>query len=75
MSRSRRRTPIVGMTIADSDKSGKIIGHRRTRAAVRNAVASGVEDMPDYRLTENPCVYPKDGKQWIGDRHPALMRK
>lgn len=75
MSRSRRRTPITGIACADSEKADKQMGHQRTRVAVRCAMARDVEALPDRRQTENLYDYAKDGKQWLGDRHPKLMRK
>jgi hypothetical protein len=74
MSRSRRRTPIVGMTTAESDKPFKVAEHRRERRIVRSAIKAG-DDSPTVRLFGNPWASDKDGKQWLGDRHPDLMRK
>ena len=74
MSRSRRRTPIVGITKADSDKRDKALANRRHRRAVHMALADDIE-APDRREVTNAATFSKDGKQWIGDRHPELMRK
>ncbi|MEL4378367.1 hypothetical protein [Brucella cytisi] len=38
MSRSRKKTPITGITTADSDKAFKEAEHRRERRALRSAV-------------------------------------
>lgn len=75
MSRSRRHTPIVGMTNAASDKPAKVSGHRRTRAVAREMLARGDESPPPVEITENPWRAPKDGKQWLGRRRPELLRK
>jgi hypothetical protein len=72
MSKSRRRTPIIGMTMAESDKDGKRMANRRLRRQVRVALQ---EDREPALLREVSDVwtFPKDGKQWIDD--PKLMRK
>lgn len=75
MSRSRRRTPITGMTCADSEKADKQFGHQRTRVAIRCAMARDAEALPDRRGTENPWDYAKDGKKWRGNADAKLMRK
>lgn len=61
MSRSRRRTPIIGITTADSEKQDKRRANRSWRAAIRHAFS-------------DPWTMAKDGKKWVG-RLPALMRK
>lgn len=75
MSRSRRKTPITGMTCAKSEKADKQAAHRRTRVAARCMLARGDEAPPPVRLTENPWSYAKDGKRWCGRRNPRLLRK
>jgi CRISPR/Cas system Type II protein with McrA/HNH and RuvC-like nuclease domain len=74
MSRSRKKFPAGGNTVADSDRLGKSIAHRRTRRKARLAVLAG-EEPPSPRLTENPLDFPKDGKRWYGYGRPELMRK
>lgn len=74
MSRSRRRTPIIGKACAPSDKPAKVSGHRQARAALRSALVYDAE-APHRLEYGDPCIAPKDGKHWFGDRHPRLMRK
>lgn len=74
MARSRRKTPIVGIATADSEKAFKAREHRRERRSVATALAAG-EDPPEPKAFGNPWAGDKDGKQWIGDRHPHLLRK
>lgn len=75
MSRSKRSTPIVGDTTATTEKHDKALAHRRTHSAVRQTFAAGELEIPSLRKTENIWQYDKDGKHWIGDRFPELMRK
>lgn len=72
MTRSVRKTPIAGITIAESDKAYKVAEHRRERRAARQS--SDVQDFDgNYG---DPWKAPKDGKSWFSaERRPALMRK
>ena len=76
MSRSRKKTPIVGMTTMSSDKPFKRDEHRRERRAVRTLLNAGL-DGDDKRLHSkdygNPWKAPKDGKQYWPD--PRALRK
>jgi hypothetical protein len=74
MSRSRKKTPITGITAADSDKAFKEAEHRRERRAVRNAIKAG-EPIPDARLYGDPWDGEKDGKQWLNDQNSRYLRK
>ncbi len=74
MARSRRKTPIVGITTADTDKPFKTAEHRRERRAVKAAIKVG-EEPPTAKAFGNPWAAQKDGKQWLDDPLPELMRK
>jgi hypothetical protein len=79
MSRSRRKTPKVGLSTAASEKDDKAIAHRRARHAIKQALTAA--DDPDVVLAEpehprsGGWIFSKDGKRWIGRRRPKLMRK
>ena len=64
MSRSRKRTPICGITTARSDRAWKRRGHRSYRQCERQALHAG-RDVPDRRLCMNVWASDKDGKQWV----------
>ena len=66
MSRSRKRTPITGMTTAPSDKPFKRAEHSRERTAVRAALRQDREP-PPTRLYGDPALGLKDGKQYAPD--------
>lgn len=65
MSRSRRKTPISGITKAESDKWFKRSEHRRERRAVSTALISGEDDLPSPKQYGNPWRALKDGKSWF----------
>ena len=84
MSRSRRKTPIVGMTTSESEKEDKQRASRRARHALKRAVHSAVhtgvtDNVAPLTRGHHPksgrWIFAKDGKQWIGSRHPKLLRK
>jgi hypothetical protein len=76
MSRSCRKTPITGVTTAESEKAYKQQEHRRERAYVRDALRSGSEEVPGSKEFGNPWSGDKDGKVLFDPREqPELMRK
>ena len=74
VSRSQKKVPIVAMTAAESDKRYKMAEHRRERAAVRAALAHGVEPASP-RLFGDPCLSDKDGKQFVTGNPDRARRK
>lgn len=78
MSRSRKKTPIHGITTARSDKPYKSDEHRRERSNVRQIVRQ-TADGDDPRLHRdygNPWGGPKDGKVYrAAHRSIKDMRK
>lgn len=77
MSRSRRRTPIRGITTADSEKQDKRIANRKLRRKVRVAIRADAEgEMPARRQVSNPWCMDKDGKMRFDPaRYPRYLRK
>ena len=73
MSRSRRKTPIVGVTSAASDKRFKKAEHGRERAAVRVTIDQG-EEPPAAKQFGDPWKGEKDGKLYRPD-DPRHLRK
>ncbi|GFE65100.1 hypothetical protein [Litoreibacter roseus] len=75
MSRSRRKTPITGITKAESDKRFKKVEHKRARQKLKAADLTEYTQ-PDPKAFGNPWASDKDGKQRIDpDKFPDLMRK
>jgi len=79
MSRSRRKTPICGITTAGSDKWFKVSTHRANRARLRFLLAHGDYENAEVDPPYNDYNTPKDGKQILSKetikRIPKLMRK
>ena len=74
MSRSRRKTPIIGLC-ADTDKPFKVREHRRQRRAVAVALRIGA-DCPHPKEFGNTWASCKDGKMHLGsDAEARWMRK
>jgi hypothetical protein len=77
MSRSKRKTPIAGITAAQSEKADKQASHRKVRRRVRQ-LAEPTEGLllPLERELTNPWSMSKDGKSYFNPaKHPSLMRK
>jgi hypothetical protein len=76
MSRSRRHTPVTGITKSESDTRDKVLAHRRQRRRVRTALASGHAEIVTRRKAGDVWGVAKDGKQRFDPRRwPQLMRK
>jgi len=78
MSRSRRKTPIGGVTTAGSEKQDKRDYNRRYRRVAKQAVEAGDESrpLPILREHSDPWSMDKDGKMSFDPRKNArLLRK
>ena len=76
MSRSRRKTPVMGITKAESDTRDKVLAHRRQRRQVRTALASGVAEVIARRKAGDVWSVAKDGKsRFDPTQFPKLMHK
>ncbi|WP_374944940.1 hypothetical protein [Sphingomonas sp.] len=73
VSRSRRTSPIMPVTTAESEKAYKARAHRAERAAVRVSLSRGV-DPPSPRAFGDPWNGDKDGKRYR-DNAGDLLRK
>ena len=68
MSRGRRKTSIIGMTTATSDKPFKVDEHRAERHTVRATIKHSLDgdDRASYsKVYVNPWKAPKDSKQMV----------
>ena len=78
MSRSYRKTPVVGMTTASSEKQDKRDANRRIRRRIRSILSDDplTDELPRWRELSNPWAMAKDGKQRIDPAQcPKEMRK
>ena len=78
MARSRKKTPICGITTARSEKQDKRLANRKVRRAVKQVLATSVEPevLPHRRELTSPWTMAKDGKRWFdADRSPEELRK
>ena len=77
MSRSRRKTPIAGVTAAPSDKPSKAVSNRAHRLAVKHAVARDPETPPPtVHQALDRWSMAKEGKIRFDPREsPKRMRK
>lgn len=76
--RSKRKTPITGITTATSEKQDKRIANRQFRRCVKQLLDVDPETdiLPLEREISDIWLMDKDGKtRFDPDRHPDLMRK
>jgi hypothetical protein len=63
MSRSRRKTPVLGITTAKSEKQDKRIANRKLRRAVKQRLGYDPDGvLPALREVSNVWSMDKDGK-------------
>jgi hypothetical protein len=78
MSRSKRKTPIAGMTNASSEKWDKRQANRRIRRRVKESLAADpcADVLPDRRELSDAWTMAKDGKKWCDPRRfPGVLNK
>lgn len=78
MSRSRKKRPISGITLADSEKQDKRLANRKLRRRVNQtlAVDPEAEVFPHLREVSDPWTMAKDGRYWFDlHRFPGVIRK
>lgn len=76
MSRSKRKTPMRGITCCKSEKPEKKAWHRRFRAWCKQKLHKG-EDLgnKDHRNVSNPWAMGKDGKYYDLGWNDKELRK
>ena len=78
MSRSRKQTPVHGISLARSEKQDKRLYNRHIRRLIRILLRLNpeIEVLPHLREHSNPWAMDKDGKSRFNPvEHPELMRK
>jgi hypothetical protein len=77
MSRSRKKLPIVGNTVAKSEKQDKRQAHKAFRAKVRRVLSKDPESdlLPEEREVSDPYLFSKDGKQYVKTDQERARRK
>lgn len=75
--RSRRKTPVRGITSAESEKADKVASHRVYRRTLKQSIDRALEaPLPRERQLTNPWSMAKDGKtRFDPDKSPKLMWK
>lgn len=76
MTRSKRKTPVRGITTAPSEKSDKVVSHRKVRRTVRQIVADSDKLLPAEKELMSSHSMAKDGKaRFDPQSNPKLLRK
>ena len=75
MTRSRKRTPVFGITTAKSEKYDKRKANRRLRTKQKQAARQGNEVLPVLREVSDVWGFRKDGKRYRTKATRKEMRK
>jgi hypothetical protein len=78
MARSKRKTPIRGITTAESEKKDKQLAHRKYRRKMKTVFQQvpDAEILPHVRELSNPWSMSKDGKvRFDPKKYSKDMRK
>lgn len=77
MARSRRKTPIFGIASPPSEKEDKRQANRVLRRRLRETlrVTEEPEILPALREVSSTWLMSKDGKRYLSEAPPAMMRK
>lgn len=76
MARSRRKTPVTGMTTAVSEAADKAAWHRRWRRGEKQRMKVDPDAEPiTHHGYSNPWAMDKDGKQYWMEALPTMMGK
>lgn len=76
MGKSFKHTPVSGWACGESEKREKRFANRALRREARVRLMKDPDSvMPILNEVSQICTWPKDGRQWLGNRFPAAMRK
>lgn len=77
MARSRKKTPIRGLTSADSEKEDKRRANRKLRRSVRETLSqdSSLERAAEMREVSNVWSMGKEGKYYLNKAEQKDLRK
>lgn len=65
MSRSKRKTPIIGITTAETEKENKLEANRKLRRLNRMKIHKGDFEFFHLREISDVWCFDKDGKQYL----------
>jgi hypothetical protein len=75
MSRSRKKTPVHGITTAASEKEDKRDANRKFRRKTKQQVDKCEDNLSELREISNIWSFGKDGKVYRDDLSEKEMRK
>lgn len=75
MSRSLKKTPISGITTAESEKEDKRLANRRHRRVTKIEVNKGDEVISKLKEVSNVWSFEKDGKRYLTNTSKRDLRK
>jgi hypothetical protein len=75
MSRSKKKTPRTGITLAESEKDNKRKANRKFRRRTKIQVQKGETELVEMKEISNVWSFDKDGKQYLKNPLAKEWRK
>ena len=75
MSRSRKKTPKVGIASAETEKQNKRQANRKLRRTTKIRMKKGEDELPVIKEVSNVWLFDKDGKQFLRQPVKKDLRK
>jgi hypothetical protein len=75
MSRSRKKTPIIGITTAETEKQNKLEANRKLRRLNRIKIHKGDFELYHLREISNVWSFDKDGKRYLKEPNRKDLMK
>jgi hypothetical protein len=75
MSRSKKKTPILGITTCGSEKADKRDANRKYRRIVKQKVKGSSEELPEVKEVSDVWSFGKDGKKYAKRISKKDLRK
>lgn len=79
MSRSKKKTPVIGNCSSSGMKSFRTSENKAERRLVNNRLKQGMEEMPHRKEYQNEWSSPRDGKHYFSKpkteyRYSSILR-
>lgn len=68
MSRSKKKTPIIGNTTAPSEKIDKVFFHRRSRRYIKQQLKITDDPIDNEHKRSGSWIFDKDGKHYLKNK-------
>ncbi|MCU0437460.1 MAG: hypothetical protein MUC49_06050 [Raineya sp.] len=75
MSRSKKKTPIIGITSSETEKEDKKLANRKFRKVVKAQIKKEKDILALVKEVSNVWSFAKDGKKYVKNPKEKNLRK